>query len=292
MSSRRIDAEIDRLYQLAPDDFTAARNALAKQAGPDAPDVRKLAKPPLPAWAVNQLFWRSRPVYDALVGASNELRQHHKAILNGRRADLRAAGKAHETALDAALKAALAILVEQGHPATDATRHAILTTLRALPADEPLGRLTRILQPGGFEMLTGLSIAPGKGGSVQPHAANTAKAATKAGKLAGGRARAQASEAAAKAARELSHAEHRSRREEFEAARAAREAEKATKQLEEAKEALENAQHDFKAAEVAATVAGRARDAAERRAKEADRALEAARRESEGRSSKADSQKQ
>ena len=62
--------------------------------------------------------------------------------------------------------------------------------------------------------------------------------------------------------------------------------------LTKAKEALENAQQDFKAAEVAATVAGRARDAAERRAKEADRAFEAARRKAEGRSSNADSQKQ
>jgi hypothetical protein len=284
MTSRRIDAEIDRLYQLAPDEFTPARNALAKEAGSDAPEVRKLAKPPLPAWAINQLFWRRRPVYDALIGASNELRQDHKAVLNGRQADLRTAGKTHETALDGALKGALAILEEQGHPATDATRQAILTTLRALPADEPPGRLTRTLQPGGFEMLAGLSIAPGKGAGVRPKpeapAATKTPAktvTTKAEKAADARARAQAAEAAAKAARELRHAEHTARREEFEAARAARDAEKAIKQLEEAKEALQNAQHDLKAAEVAAANAGRARDTAERRAKEAERALEAAR---------------
>ena len=54
------------------------------------------------------------------------------------------------------------MLQEGGHPATDATRQAILTTLRALPSDEPAGRLTRALQPGGFEMLAGLSIGGGR----------------------------------------------------------------------------------------------------------------------------------
>jgi hypothetical protein len=293
MTSRRIDAEIDHLYRLAPDEFTAARNALAKQAGPDAAEVKKLTRPPLPAWAINQLFWRRRPLYDALVGASTELRQTHKAVLNGRQADLRAAGKVHETALDAALKGTLAIVDEQGQPATDATRQAILTTLRALPAGEPPGRLTRTLQPGGFEMLAGLSIAPGKGRTVslKPEGAGVtaapktpakgAKAPTTAETRADARARAQAAEAAARAARELQSAEHTARREEFEAARSAREAEKAIAQLEQAKEALANAQRDVKAAEAAAAAAGRARDAADRRAREAERALEAARKKVE-----------
>ena len=158
MAPRRIDTEIDRLYQLPPDEFTAARNALAKQAGADAADVRSLAKPPIAAWAVNQIYWKQRAVYDALIAASTELRKLHRAILAGRRADIREAAKTHDEAIDASLKAALAILREEGHPVTDATRQAILTTLRALPADDPPGRLTRTLQPGGFEMLAGLSI--------------------------------------------------------------------------------------------------------------------------------------
>ena len=213
-----------------------------------------------------------------MVEAATELRQGHKAVLNGRKADLRAASKAHETALDAAVKGALEILADQGHPATDAARHAILTTLRALPADDPPGRLTRSLQPGGFEMLAGLSIASGKGsvrakpevvGKAAPPAAR--EPAPKPPKL-----DKRAAEAAAKAARELRSAEHAARREEFEAARTAREAEKAAKQLEAAREALESAQREFDAAEAAAEAAGRARDAAERRAREAERALQAA----------------
>jgi hypothetical protein len=158
LASRRLDTDIDRLYQLPPDEFTAARNALAKDAGADRAEIRALAKPPIAAWAVNQVYWKQRDVYDALIAASTEVRKAHKAILAGRAGDIRDVGKAHDNAVESALKAALAILREDGHPATDATRQAIMTTLRALPGDEPPGRLSRTLQPGGFEMLAGLSL--------------------------------------------------------------------------------------------------------------------------------------
>jgi hypothetical protein len=299
MPSRRIETEIDRLYQLPPDEFTAARNALAKDAGSDAAEVRRLTKPPIAAWAVNQLYWKQRDVYDALVGASKELRQVHKAVLAGRRGDLRAAGKVHDEALDAALKAALSLLKDGGHPVADSTRQTILTTLRALPSDEPAGRLTRALQPGGFEMLAGLSI----GGSRQPERPRQPEAATpeaRPAKSAGGgkivqkgkpadedvtpaekRARAQAAsrarDAAGKADRELRAAEHTAQRMEFEAARSVREAEKALQQIELAREAVAAAQETLAAAEAAAASADRTRKDAERRSKEADEAMEAAR---------------
>ncbi|MDQ3212333.1 MAG: hypothetical protein M3Q85_06650 [Acidobacteriota bacterium] len=305
MAARRIDADIDRLYQLAPEAFTPARNALAKTAGADAPAVKGLAKPPMPAWAVNQVYWQQREVYDALISAAKALRQTHKTILSGKTGDLRGAGKAHEAAVDAALKAALSLLAAHGHPATDTTRQAIATTLRALPADEPPGRLSRTLQPGGFEMLAGLSIAagarlPAAGGSASKPVAGAVARSGKAGKAgpqqaakprreAPGqpaprvdpRAVARAREAAARAARELREAEHTARREEFEAARAARDADKAARQLEAAQKTLAAAQEEFHEAEAAATEATRIKDAADARAAAADQALEAARRKVE-----------
>ena len=93
VAHRRIETEVDRLYQLPPDEFTAARNALAKEAGADRAEVRGLGKPPIAAWAVNQLYWKRRDVYDPLIAASIELRKHHKAVLAGRTADIRDAGK-------------------------------------------------------------------------------------------------------------------------------------------------------------------------------------------------------
>jgi hypothetical protein len=149
MPATSLEPEVDKLYQLPLEEFTAARNALAKDAGADRHEIRSLQKPPVPAWAVNQLYWKRRPVYDALIEAASTLRTAHKAVLSGKRTDLRAAGKEHEDAIENALKAALALLIESGNPATDATKQAIATTLRGLPSEEPPGRLTRTLQPGG-----------------------------------------------------------------------------------------------------------------------------------------------
>lgn len=108
--TRTLDSQIDRLYQLPPDEFTEARNALAKELGKDGASVRKLSKPPAAAWAVNQLYWSRRPVYDSLIAAASALRAAHGQVLAGKRADLRAAGAAHEEALDAAVKETLGIL--------------------------------------------------------------------------------------------------------------------------------------------------------------------------------------
>ncbi len=157
--AKALEAEIDALFQLPPAEFTAARNSLAKGAGGQAAAIKALTKPPIAAWAVNQLYWKDSERYEALIDAANEVRKTHRAVIEGRKADLRSAGREHELALDAALKSTMALLKDAGQPATDATKHAVLNTLRALPADEPPGRLTRTLSPGGFEMLAGVTPA-------------------------------------------------------------------------------------------------------------------------------------
>src|SRR6476661_1333538 len=116
MASRRIDTEIDRLYALPPDEFTAARNALAKTAGADAARVRALVKPPIAAWAVNQLYWRNRKIWDALIAAAGHARRAHQAVLAGKSGEIRSLSKVHDDAVDAALKATLALLAGAGHP--------------------------------------------------------------------------------------------------------------------------------------------------------------------------------
>jgi hypothetical protein len=279
----RLEPEIDRLYQLPLDEFTAARNALARTAGPQAADVRQLGKPPVAAWGVNQLYWKRRDVYDALIDASTTLRKTHKTILGGRRADLREPARAHEAAIDEALKATLGILQDAGHPATDATRQAVLNTLRALPTSEAPGRLSKALQPGGFEMLQGFSIAGSKGAiraKVQPTNIES-------GRRAAGNTSRQKPELKpdpkvealkAEAMHAVRDAEQAVRREEFEAMRASRTAERSAKQLERAREALKNAQEALDAAEAAATEADRQREAAVQRAKATEERLEAARR--------------
>jgi hypothetical protein len=277
MARRASDPDVDSLYQLPLDDFIAGRNALAKSAGADAADIKALQKPTMPAWAVNQLYWKQRPVYTELIERAADLRATHNAALRGQHADLRGAGRAHEEAVGHAVKATLALLAESGAPVTDATRQAIATTLRSLPSEDPPGRLTRPLQPHGFEVLGG----DATGGRVRPAAPQPApakKSPKSAAPTEQNTARlAAAREAAAAAARAVREAEQLARREEFEAARAARDAEKAQRRVTQAEEALQQAQTDLDEAQREAAKSGKTRDSAQARADKAAKDLDLAR---------------
>lgn len=288
MAARALDAEIDHLYQLPPDEFTAARNALARTAGADAARVRALVKPPIAAWAVNQLYWRNRKIWDALIAAAGHARRAHQAVLSGKSGEIRSLSKVHDDAVDAALKATLALLAGAGHPQTDANRQAIVTTLRALPSDEPPGRLTRALQPGGFEALAGLSIGraaglkPAKAPEKPPVARGSTPAADSAPRpKVDQKAVTRARAAIAASERAVLQAEQASRREEFEAGKATRDAERAAKTVERATATLAEAQAGFDDAQAALTAATRERAAAAKRAREAEDVLAAARAQAE-----------
>lgn len=284
---RGLETEIDRLYQLPLAEFTSARNELAKRSGKRSAEIKALAKPPVAAWAVNQLYWHRRPEYDALVDAAQQLRRAHTAVLGGKAGDVRGAGKAHEERVSASLDAVLEILNEAGHAVGDTMRQPILTTLRALPADTP-GRLTRTLQPGGFEALAGLSIRghkPTQFPSQGPTQTNTvlAKAPPARGPAHGKanardvKALAKAREGVTSATRALKQAEHAAQREEFERARAVRDTDQAARAAAKAREALEEAEGAVRAADAAEAAARRKREAAERRAQQAEEAVEASR---------------
>lgn len=174
MAKPDLDARIDQLYQLPLDEFTASRNALAKEAGDRAAEIRKLDKPNLAAWTVNQLYWRERDAYDAVVGAARNLRQAYKQMLAGRSTDVRGAEAIHEEALREAKQAARRILEEGGHPNPDAVMMPVAETLDALPGEEPPGRLTRPLRRMGFNVLEGLPIS----GKAGPSRTKTAPAKT------------------------------------------------------------------------------------------------------------------
>jgi hypothetical protein len=271
----KLDEAIDRLFQLPLAEFTAARNALAKEAGTGGKAIKALTKPPVAAWAVNQLYWKDRSRYDALVDTAMQMRKAHKSVMEGKNADLRVAGKMHEEALEAALKATVALMKEDGQPVTDATRHTILNTLRALPSPEPPGRLTETLAPGGFEMLSGISIKPGGNSQTTKKTERPAAAAKPDAKADRDAARAREQKLALE--RALREADQQARHAEFEAARAARDATKADKKLEEAQRALQEARDALKEAEREAAAAAKAKELADRRVQTASSALDAAR---------------
>jgi hypothetical protein len=158
-----IDKEIDRLYGLPLDEFTPARNRLArdlKKAGAkkEADEVAKLKKPSVSAWAVNQLRRHERMNVRALLTVSDQLAKAQRRLLAGRgqHGTLEEASDRQTNIISTLTKAAKRALTSGGHPATDATLDRIARTLRAVAVDEDgreklkRGRLTEDLDPAGF----------------------------------------------------------------------------------------------------------------------------------------------
>jgi len=162
------DDEIAALYREPLRQFTAARNALAKARGADGAEIRKLEKPQAAAWAVNQLYWHRRKTYEAVIAAAEAMRDAHARMLSGRQADVPKAEASHETAIKTAVSGIRELADATGEALSAATLEAISETLRALPSDDPPGRLTRPLKPLGFSALMSLSGAIGLGRRATP----------------------------------------------------------------------------------------------------------------------------
>jgi hypothetical protein len=151
--------EIRRLYGLPPDRFTAERDALAKrlrEAGDRdaAAEAKALRRPPLSAWAVNQLVRERTPLLHDLWKAGDKLRKAHEG-----KGDFRAALNAERETLEALAASAAELLERSGHAATDATLQRVTGTLQAAAADRDArraveeGMLDKDLEPPGFEAL-------------------------------------------------------------------------------------------------------------------------------------------
>jgi hypothetical protein len=236
--------EVDRLYALPLDEFTRARNELAKEA--KDPAIRSLRKPSVSAWAVNQLARRREVDVRRLLRAAEALEQAQRDALGG--GDQGAFERARRDEREAVrrLRAAAAeLLRDAGHPASDATLERVAKTLHAAAASadgrEQLraGRLTDDLEPQGFDALAGMTPAGprGKRASRRP-----------AGPTAAERRRAKAARA------------------ELEEAR--REAAAAADRLREAERALRLAEREVEQARAAADRAATKADRLEARAKE------------------------
>jgi len=100
----KLDDDVDALYRLPLAEFTAARNTLAarlKQGGRrnEADFVKTLGKPPVSAWAVNQLYWNHRDAFDRLIATRERFRQAQNSRLSRKAADMRSALDARREAL-------------------------------------------------------------------------------------------------------------------------------------------------------------------------------------------------
>jgi predicted ribosome quality control (RQC) complex YloA/Tae2 family protein len=161
-----LDTALDELYALPLDEFTSARNALAtrlKKEGDKkgAEQVKKLGKPTVSAWVVNQLHRERSAELEALIEAGDAMRSAQRSALRGEGGDeLREASRAQREALSKLMRSSAQILEAAGHAASDATLDRVGVSLQALSAagwgESQPGRLERDIEPPGFDALAGL----------------------------------------------------------------------------------------------------------------------------------------
>ena len=157
-----IESQIDDLYKVPLGEFTVTRAALAKTLkGAEAQLVKRLQKPTIVPWAANQVYWKARDTYDRVRTSGEQLRHAQIAALNGRSADVRGTADAHRKAIADAVAVASRLAAGAGaRPSADALARTFEAVSLAPELPEPHGRLTRPLQPAGFEALTGVAVRP------------------------------------------------------------------------------------------------------------------------------------
>ena len=176
----------DDLYGLPVEEFTKARDALAKEllkAGRNeaADEVKSLRKPPVSAWAVNQAVRRRPQETKALVKAGDELRKAQRGVVGGRDPSaLREATAAHRRLVEELTDEAREALEERGAAAA-ATVTRVAQTLRAASIDKEAsktltaGTLAEDVEQAGFGPLlsavpSGPRAKPRRGATATPKA--------------------------------------------------------------------------------------------------------------------------
>lgn len=161
--------DITGLYRGPLEGFVARRTALARELRSSDTDaavaVGKLRKPPVTAWAIDQLAVENPGLATELLAAAADAREAQQEAAGGSgsgEALLVASARVRE-AVEAAVRAATSVLDGAGHATGEQTSRRIRTTLQAAVTggpDERLafwrGTLDRELEPTGFGAPEGL----------------------------------------------------------------------------------------------------------------------------------------
>jgi hypothetical protein len=166
VSKAELERELDRLYQLPLSEFTSARDQLAKRLRSEgererADEVKKLRKPSVGVWLVNQLAGERELDVQRLLRAGESLtKSQAKAAAGKSSQQFLEARRDEQQALERLVRAAREIAEREGigtsalAKATETLRAASLTA----EGRELLkrGRLSEELKLPGFEALAGL----------------------------------------------------------------------------------------------------------------------------------------
>jgi hypothetical protein len=227
--------DLDRLYGLALEEFTPARDQLAvelrERGDREAADtVKKLRKPSVSAWAVNQLVRKHMKNVQELLDVGNDVRS---ALSGGKAEEVSKITDRRRRVVDRLLDLAEDLLNQGGHATSRPTLDKVGDTLMAATMDEEAadalrgGHLERELAPpSGFEALVGHMPVPTKAKSKQDQLTRErAKRAEDQAK--------EAEDAAKAAAREAGRLEQEAERMRQDAERARRRADRAAERATE-----------------------------------------------------------
>jgi hypothetical protein len=160
---------LDRLYAAPLAEFVRTRDALAKAARREgdasgAAGIKALARPPVPAWALNQVARRDRRRFERWLAAVAALHAAQVELLSGavRTDALRTAQRAEREAMVELREAAVGALEAGGQSVGVAVLERVVRTFRGAAMDaaarEDLraGRLAAEHDEPGFESLVGV----------------------------------------------------------------------------------------------------------------------------------------
>jgi hypothetical protein len=250
-----IDRELDRLYGLAPAEFTDARNALARELKRDgkadeAARVQKLAKPTRSAGAINRVVRRRRRDAERLLDEATALGEAQQALLDrGDREAVESAVERERAAVDRLMEEVAKELDEDG-TTTEAMLERARGTLHAVATDADLrdefeaGRISKDHEAVGFGSLT-----LGRGRPAPKREAKSSSKPSPSPEATEARRRLKRSE------RELEKAQRAATRAESRRVEAEERLEAAEAELTEARSAVADAERERKDAETAVSKA-------------------------------------
>ena len=161
---------LDELFRSPLSEFVSRRNDLVKRLKKEghkeaAAEIKSLTKPAVSAWVVNQLYFWDPEGFGELLEIGQSLRKGPEDGWGGLGAQgLQAAHDRRRAILSNLLERAQAVLSEAGHAANPSIMQRVSTTLDALAAQgegQPqAGRLSRDLEAPGFDLLSGVVVAP------------------------------------------------------------------------------------------------------------------------------------
>lgn len=174
----KLEDEIDALFTLPLAEFTSVRNTLAarlkkEKRTDEAERVKLLGKPPISAWAVNQLYWNYRDEFEQLIATGKRFHSAQASRSAAKVANMRDSLEARRQALVGLSELATELLQDAGHNPSQDTLRRVTTTLEALSAyallpDGPTpGRLTQDVDPPSFELLASLISGGAAAGPVE-----------------------------------------------------------------------------------------------------------------------------